>query len=65
MANRVLSVGSTKRAILLSQLLNPPENAVQLLEIESDRGFLTITGVVQRSVLAIMLALNRVYYIGF
>ena len=55
-ANRVLSVGSTKRAILLSQLLDPPENAAQLLEIESDRGFLTITGDVQCSALYIMLS---------
>lgn len=43
-ANRILSVGSTKRAMLLSEMLEPMENSSQLLEVESDRGFLTITG---------------------
>ena len=43
-ANRILSVGSAKRAMLLSEMLLPLDNARQLLEVESDRGFLTITG---------------------
>ncbi|KAL3133066.1 hypothetical protein ABBQ38_006970 [Trebouxia sp. C0009 RCD-2024] len=43
-ANKILSVGSTKRAMLLSQLLDHSDNEAHLFEIESDRGFLTITG---------------------
>lgn len=43
-ANKILSVGSTKRAMLLSQLLDHSDGGAHLLEIESDRGFLTITG---------------------
>ncbi len=31
--------------MLLSEMLDPMENSSQLLEVESDRGFLTITGV--------------------
>jgi len=30
--------------MLLSEMLDPLENSSQLLEVESDRGFLTITG---------------------
>ena len=43
-ASKILSVGSTKRAMLLSELLDPSQNGNRHLEIESDRGFLTITG---------------------
>ena len=44
MANKILSVGSTKRAMLLSEFLDHSEAGAHLLEVESDRGFLTITG---------------------
>ena len=44
-ANKILSVGSTKRAMLLSEFLDHSEDGAHLLEVESDRGFLTITGV--------------------
>lgn len=53
-ANRILSVGSTKRAMLLSEMLEPMENSSQLLEIESDRGFLTITGRLDGSPISIV-----------
>jgi len=43
-ANRVLSVGSTQRAQLLSQLLEPPAPGQPLFTRLSSRGFLTITG---------------------
>ena len=41
-ANRILSVGSTKRAILLAEELDSQQS---LFQLESGRGFLTITGV--------------------
>ena len=37
-------MGSTKRAMLLSEYLDPPDQEQKLFEVESDRGFLTITG---------------------
>ena len=40
-ANRILSVGSTKRAILLAEELDSQQS---LFQLESGRGFLTITG---------------------
>ena len=40
-ANRILSVGSTKRAILLAEELDSQQT---LFQLESGRGFLTITG---------------------
>ena len=44
-ANRILSVGSSQRAELLSQLLDPlPSAGAQLFRHLSSRGFLTITG---------------------
>lgn len=43
-ANRLLSVGSTDRAILLSQFLEPPRRGQPLLQRLSKRGFLTVTG---------------------
>jgi uridine phosphorylase len=43
-ANRILSVGSTQRAQLLSQLLEPPSKGKPLFTRLSSRGFLTITG---------------------
>lgn len=53
-ANRILSVGSTKRAMLLSEMLEPMEGSQQLFEVESDRGFLTITGQFQGSPVSIV-----------
>lgn len=43
-ANRILSVGSEKRALLLSEYLQPPAPGRPLFIYESSRGFLTITG---------------------
>ncbi|KAL6753071.1 nucleoside phosphorylase domain-containing protein [Haematococcus lacustris] len=43
-ANRILSVGSTQRAQLLSQLLHPPAPGRPLFSHLSSRGFLTLTG---------------------
>mmetsp|Transcript_11383 Transcript_11383/g.24464 ORF Transcript_11383/g.24464 Transcript_11383/m.24464 type:complete len:371 (-) Transcript_11383:889-2001(-) len=43
-ANRVLSVGSTQRALLLSGLLEPPAPGKPLFQLTSSRGFVTITG---------------------
>lgn len=44
-ANRILSVGSEKRALMLSEYLEPPAPNRPLFIYESSRGFLTITGV--------------------
>ncbi len=44
-ANRILSVGSQPRAVMLSQFLEPPSlSRPGLFMLESPRGFLTITG---------------------
>lgn len=43
-APRILLVGSTKRARLLAPLLRPPGSERDLFQVESSRGFLTITG---------------------
>ncbi len=43
-ANRILSVGSEKRALMLSEYLEPPAPGRPLFVYESGRGFLTITG---------------------
>lgn len=43
-ANRVLSVGSEKRALMLAEYLQPPAPGRGLFMLESSRGFLTITG---------------------
>ena len=40
-ANRILSVGSTTRAILVAEALDSQHT---LFQLESGRGFLTITG---------------------
>lgn len=44
MANRILSVGSEKRALVLAEYLAPPAPGRGLFMLESSRGFLTITG---------------------
>lgn len=44
MANRILSVGSEKRALMLAEYLAPPAPGRGLFMLESSRGFLTITG---------------------
>lgn len=43
-ANRILSVGSEKRALVLAEYLQPPAPGRGLFMLESSRGFLTITG---------------------
>ena len=43
-ANRILSVGSSQRAELLSALLEPPAPGEPCMRHLSSRGFLTITG---------------------
>jgi hypothetical protein len=43
-ANRVLSVGSMDRALLIADLLEPPRPGATLFQHLSGRGFLTITG---------------------
>lgn len=43
-SNRVLSVGSAKRARLLAEFLEPCQEGEQLFVLESSRGFITITG---------------------
>jgi hypothetical protein len=43
-ANRILSVGATQRAELLSKLLEPSPNGGKLFRYLSTRGFLTVTG---------------------
>ena len=43
-ANRILSVGSSQRAELLSALLEPPAPGQPCMRHLSSRGFLTITG---------------------
>ncbi|KAL4426404.1 hypothetical protein ABPG77_004698 [Micractinium sp. CCAP 211/92] len=43
-ANRILSVGSEKRALMLAEYLQPPAPGRGLFMLESSRGFLTITG---------------------
>lgn len=43
-ANRILSVGSEKRALMLAEYLEPPAPGRGLFMLESSRGFLTITG---------------------
>ncbi|GAB4817801.1 hypothetical protein N2152v2_004847 [Parachlorella kessleri] len=43
-ANRILSVGSEKRALMLSEYLEPPAPGRPLFVYESGRGFLTISG---------------------
>lgn len=43
-ANRILSVGSEKRALMLAEYLQPPAPRRGLFMLESSRGFLTITG---------------------
>jgi hypothetical protein len=42
--NRILSVGSEKRALMLAEYLSPPAPGRDLFVLESSRGFLTITG---------------------
>ncbi len=42
-ANRILSVGSTKRAELLSEMLDPHDGG-PMVRVLSSRGFLTVTG---------------------
>eukprot|EP00877_Chromochloris_zofingiensis_P005897 jgi/Chrzof1/1560/Cz10g12140.t1 len=44
MANRILSVGSMDRALLIADLLKPPRQGHELFQHLSSRGFLTITG---------------------
>ena len=44
-ANRILSVGSTQRAELLSKLLEPMSPGRPLFRHLSSRGFLTVSGV--------------------
>ncbi|EFN59386.1 hypothetical protein CHLNCDRAFT_137869 [Chlorella variabilis] len=43
-ANRILSVGSEKRALMLAEYLEPVAPGRGLFMLESSRGFLTITG---------------------
>lgn len=43
-ANRILSVGSEKRALMLAEYLEPAAPGRGLFMLESSRGFLTITG---------------------
>lgn len=43
-ANRVLSVGSTDRAIMISKFLSPLQPGKPLFQLVSKRGFLTVTG---------------------
>jgi len=43
-ANRILSVGSEKRALMLAEYLQPPAPGRGLFMLESSRGFLTVTG---------------------
>ncbi|PSC68906.1 malonate-ligase [Micractinium conductrix] len=43
-ANRILSVGSEKRALMLAEYLQPVAPGRGLFMLESSRGFLTITG---------------------
>ncbi|KAL4859498.1 Purine nucleoside phosphorylase DeoD-type [Chlorella vulgaris] len=43
-ANRILSVGSEKRALMLAEYLEPAVPGQGLFMLESSRGFLTITG---------------------
>lgn len=43
-ANRILSVGSEKRALMLAEYLQPAAPGRGLFMLESSRGFLTITG---------------------
>ncbi|GAX77180.1 hypothetical protein CEUSTIGMA_g4626.t1 [Chlamydomonas eustigma] len=53
-ANRILSVGATQRAELLSKLLDPPPNGGQLFRYLSSRGFLTVTGEYQGTPISIV-----------
>lgn len=43
-ANRILTVGSTQRAEMLSQLLQPLSPGTPMVQRLSSRGFMTITG---------------------
>jgi hypothetical protein len=43
-ANRILSVGSNERAVLISQYLDPPSPGRPVFKMVSSRGFLTVTG---------------------
>jgi hypothetical protein len=43
-ANRILSVGSNERAILISHYLEPPAPGKPIFKMVSSRGFLTVTG---------------------
>lgn len=43
-ANRVLSVGSMDRALMIADMLEPPRPGARLFQHLSGRGFLTVTG---------------------
>jgi uridine phosphorylase len=49
-ANRILSVGSEKRALMLAEYLEPAVPGQGLFMLESSRGFLTITGAWHRCI---------------
>ena len=53
-ANRVLSVGPERRALLLAEYLEPASPGGDLLMLESSRGFVTITGSYQGAPVSII-----------